>query len=62
MSVVEPVIEAVAVPDQREVVVGEATWQKEDRVVGVEMIDHVTSHSIKCYWDFVDCRWQCSDE
>jgi len=23
--------------------------------------DHVTSHSIKCYWDFVECRWQCKD-
>jgi hypothetical protein len=21
--------------------------------------DHVRSHSMGCYWDFVECRWQC---
>ena len=40
----EPLTEAV-VPEQRE---------------AVEVVDHVRSHSMKCYWDFVECRWQCS--
>jgi len=22
--------------------------------------DHVRSHSMSCYWDFVECRWRCS--
>jgi len=22
--------------------------------------DHVRSHSMRCYWDFVECRWRCS--
>ena len=22
--------------------------------------DHVGSHSMRCYWDFVECRWRCS--
>jgi hypothetical protein len=22
--------------------------------------DHVRSHSMRCYWDFVDCRWRCA--
>jgi hypothetical protein len=26
------------------------------------VVDHVRSHSMKCYWDFVECRWQCSGE
>jgi hypothetical protein len=25
------------------------------------VIDHVHAHSVKCYWDFMECRWQCSD-
>jgi hypothetical protein len=22
--------------------------------------DHVRSHSMRCYWDFVECRWRCN--
>jgi hypothetical protein len=22
--------------------------------------DHVRFHSTRCYWDFVECRWECS--
>jgi hypothetical protein len=22
--------------------------------------DHVRSHSMRCYWDFAECRWRCS--
>jgi hypothetical protein len=28
----------------------------------VTELDHVRSHSVKCYWDYRDCRWQCSDD
>ena len=24
--------------------------------------DHVRSHSMRCYWDFVECRWRCSGD
>jgi hypothetical protein len=26
------------------------------------VIDHIHAHSVKCYWDFMECRWQCSDD
>ena len=27
----------------------------------IESFDHISAHSVKCYWDYRDCRWQCSD-
>ena len=24
------------------------------------LFDHVRSHSTRCYWDHVQCRWACS--
>ncbi len=23
-------------------------------------VDHVRSHGPRCFWDFLDCRWDCS--
>ncbi|NUR06746.1 MAG: hypothetical protein HOQ22_01265 [Nocardioidaceae bacterium] len=43
--------EAPFVTDQRSLEVAEPVlWH-----------DHVTSHSIKCYWDYLECRWECRD-
>jgi hypothetical protein len=25
-----------------------------------EPVDHVRAHSVRCYWDHVECRWRCS--
>ena len=33
-----------------------------DSVPAEPVIDHVHAHSVKCYWDFMECRWQCSDD
>ena len=57
MSVLEPVtrLEVAAVsdvPERRETDLVEAP----DLVV----VDHVRSHTVKCYWDFMECRWECS--
>jgi hypothetical protein len=35
---------------------------KVDPVPKEPVIDHVRAHSVKCYWDFMECRWQCSDD
>lgn len=60
MSVLEPVVQRTeagpVVPQQREVA---------DPVVAPvpkAVVDHITAHSLKCYWDFIECRWQCSRE
>ena len=36
------------------------TMTGEAAVVEPLRVDHVRSHSKGCYWDFVECRWQCS--
>jgi hypothetical protein len=62
MSVLEP----VAAPTARDTVVVEdlpATDVLEVTEVAVDAppaYDHVTSHSMKCYWDVRECRWECS--
>jgi len=56
---VQPVTEAPVVPEQHEVLTVEPVAQKE---APLPRLDHVTSHSIKCYWDFRECRWECSDD
>jgi hypothetical protein len=47
----EPLAEPIAGPLAEPVV----PQQRET----VEVVDHVRSHSMRCYWDFVECRWQC---
>jgi hypothetical protein len=24
------------------------------------VIDHVRAHDVSCYWDHLECRWQCA--
>ena len=60
MSVLEPVAAAVLVPGKSDTVVDTVPHEQQP-VVELAVLDHVTSHSIKCYWDFVECRWRCSD-
>jgi hypothetical protein len=54
---VKPVTEATVVPPQHEVL---TPVTRKETVVA--RLDHVTSHSIKCYWDFREARWECSDD
>jgi hypothetical protein len=57
---VQPVTEAPVVPEQQhEVLTVEPVAPGE---AAVQRLDHITSHSIKCYWDFRECRWECSED
>ena len=56
MSIIEPpaAVDVVEQPKPEVAVVPAVP------VPTVERLDHVRSHSVKCYWDYRDCRWQCS--
>jgi hypothetical protein len=58
MSVLEPVVQrseaGSVVPQQRDGT--EPVGAPAPRAV----VDHIAAHSMKCYWDFTECRWQCS--
>jgi hypothetical protein len=58
MSVLEPEVQPVrlepVLPEQRDPAGGPVA------AAAPTVLDHVQSHSMKCYWDFVECRWQCS--
>ena len=41
---VEPITQPAAVPD----------------VPAEVRVDHVRTHGPRCFWDFRDCRWDCS--
>jgi hypothetical protein len=32
-----------------------------ESVPATPVIDHVHAHAVKCYWDFTECHWVCSD-
>jgi hypothetical protein len=58
MSVLEPEIRPVraeaVVPGQRGPV------EEPGEAASPTVLDHVQSHSRRCYWDVAECRWQCS--
>jgi hypothetical protein len=61
MSVLEPVARGDAssgpvVPEQRE---SDAETAAAPVPTDAPVVDHVRSHSNRCYWDFVECRWAC---
>jgi hypothetical protein len=62
MNVLEPAAPAGAVTDppiaaDRRDAARNTVVLEQPRVLAV--IDHVRSHDVKCYWDFVECRWEC---
>jgi hypothetical protein len=59
MSIVEPPTALDVSQQAREVPVEPVSPVLDTPVI--EAFDHVRSHSVKCWWDYRDCRWQCSD-
>jgi len=55
MSIVEPPAALDVLEQEPEVAV-----DPPGTAPAVEELDHVRFHSVKCYWDYRDCRWQCS--
>ena len=54
---VQHVTDVSVVPEPGEVLTVEPVGQEG---AALARLDHVTSHSIKCYWDFREARWECS--
>ena len=65
MQIVEPIARPAAgavVPEQPR---RDAAGAADDVVAPsaatpAEVVDHVRSHEVTCYWDHLECRWCCS--
>jgi hypothetical protein len=58
---VDPVVGPVVGPVVDPVMVGSALAEPElAEPAPPVVIDHVRAHDVSCYWNHLECRWQCA--